>query len=84
MRERKREEREDPTSLYDLRRSGGRNSSGQERKFIYSTRVTRGYKKRGALEKSIFLGLGGALETSFNFSTLKEIGILPTFIYFPL
>ena len=33
------------TSLYDLRRSVGQNSSRQERKFIYSIRATRGYRK---------------------------------------
>ena len=34
--------------------------------------------------KSNFLGLGGVLKTSFGFSTLKEVGILPTLVYFPL
>ena len=37
-----REMRETP-SLYDLRRSGGRNPSSQDLKFIYLTRATRGY-----------------------------------------
>ena len=36
-----------PTSLYDLRRSVGQNLSGQERKFIYSTRATCEYRKYG-------------------------------------
>ena len=34
-----------PPSLYDLRRSGGRNPSSQDLKFIYSTRATCGYRK---------------------------------------
>ena len=42
-RELEREMRETPHSLYDLRRSGGRNPSSQDLKFIYSTRATRGY-----------------------------------------
>ena len=42
-RELERERRETPPSLYDLRRSGGRNLSSQDLKFIYSTRATRGY-----------------------------------------
>ena len=41
-----RERERAPTYLYDLRRSVGRNSSGQERKFIYSTRATCGYQKK--------------------------------------
>ena len=40
-----REMRETPLSLYDLRRSGGRNPSNQDLKFIYSTRATRGYRQ---------------------------------------
>ena len=44
-REKKEREREAPTSLYDLRRSVGRFSSGQELKIIYSTKVMRGYQK---------------------------------------
>ena len=40
-----REMRETPHSLYDLRRSGGRNPSSQDLKFIYSTRATRGYRQ---------------------------------------
>ena len=39
------EERKTPTSLYDLRRSVGRFSSGQELKIICSTKATRGYRK---------------------------------------
>ena len=42
-RELEREMRETPPSLYDLRKSGGRNPSSQDLKFIYSTRATRGY-----------------------------------------
>ena len=47
MRGEEREKERAPTSLYDLWRSGGRNSSGQKRNFIYSTRATRGYQKHG-------------------------------------
>ena len=39
------EMRERGVSIYDLWRSSGRISSGQDLKFIYSTRATRGYKK---------------------------------------
>ena len=42
-RESERVEREAPTSLYDLRSSVARFSSGQERKPIYATRAMRGY-----------------------------------------
>ena len=37
--------RETPHSLYDLWRSGGRNPSSQDLKFIYSTMATRGYRQ---------------------------------------
>ena len=40
-----REMRETPPSLYDLWRSGGRNPSSQDLKFIYSMRATRGYRQ---------------------------------------
>ena len=40
-----REMRETPPSLYDLRRSGGRNPSSQDLKFINLTRATRGYRQ---------------------------------------
>ena len=42
----KRVEREALTSLYNLRSSVARFSSGQELKFIYATRATRGYQKQ--------------------------------------
>ena len=45
MHELEREMRETPHSLYDLRRSGGRNPSSQDLKFIYSTRAMRGYRQ---------------------------------------
>ena len=32
--------------------------------------------------KSKFSGLGGVLETSFGSTTLQEIGVLPTLVYF--
>ena len=44
--ERKRVERETPTSLYDLWSSIARFSSVQKLKSIYATRVTRGYRKQ--------------------------------------
>ena len=50
-RELKRERRETPPSLYDLRRSGGRNPSSQDLKFIYSTRATRGYRQHAISPK---------------------------------
>ena len=40
------EEREAPTSLYDLWISVAQFSSGQELKTIYATRATRGYQKQ--------------------------------------
>ena len=40
-----REMRETPHSLYDLWRSGGRNLSSQDIKFIYSMRATRGHRQ---------------------------------------
>ena len=42
-----RERERAPTSFYDLQRSVGRNSLGQERKFIYLMRATSGYRKHG-------------------------------------
>ena len=36
----------------------------------------------GDFWKSIFLGLGGVLETSFGSTTLQKEGILPTLVYF--
>ena len=42
---REKDERKTLTSLYDLRRSVGRFSSGQELKIICSTKATRGYQK---------------------------------------
>ena len=38
-------------SLYDLRRSGGRNPSNQDLKFIYSTRATCGYRQHAISSK---------------------------------
>ena len=43
------EEREDLTSLYDLRRLVGRFLSGRELKIICSTKATRGYRKHDIL-----------------------------------
>ena len=44
-RELEREMRQTPHSLYDLRRSGGRNPSNKDLKFIYLTRATHGYRQ---------------------------------------
>ena len=44
-REKESVEREAPTSLYDLRRSGGRLSTGLDLKLEYSARATCGYQK---------------------------------------
>ena len=38
--------------------------------------------KRGDFEKSKFSGLGGVLETFVGFTTLQDVGILSTFVYF--
>ena len=47
--------RETLPSLYDLRRLGGRNSSCQDLKFIYSTRATRGYQQHAVSPKILSL-----------------------------
>ena len=39
--------------------------------------------KGGDFGKSKFSGLGGVLETSFSSTTLQDVGILPTLVYFP-
>ena len=72
MVERKRIEREAPTSFYDLWRSIARFSSCQELKSIYVTRATQGYQKHGispkiqarSFWKSKVLGLGSVHGTS--------------------
>ena len=38
--------------------------------------------KGGDLEKSKFSGLGGVLETSYHSTTLQEVKIIPTLVYF--
>ena len=38
--------------------------------------------KGGDLKKSKFPGLGGVLETSYHSTTLQEVGVLPTLVYF--
>ena len=46
-----------------------------------------GFRRRskgGDFRKSNFLGLGGVLETSFDSTTLQEVWIPPTLVYFPL
>ena len=56
-RERVRGERKVLPSLYDLRRSGGRNSSSQDLKFIYST---------GGRKNSMYGSFKGASRTQFR------------------
>ena len=66
--------------------------SSQELKFITSTRAMRVYKKKmrdftkdpkeKIWGKSKFLGLGGVLETSYHSTTLQEVDILSTLVYF--
>ena len=43
--------RENPHSLYDLRRLSGPNPSSQDLKFIYATRATHGYKQHAISSK---------------------------------
>ena len=50
-RERVRDERKVLPSLYDLRRSGDRNPSNQDLKFIYTTRATYGYQQHAISSK---------------------------------
>ena len=50
-RELEREMRETPHSLYNLQRLGGWNPSSQDLKFIYSTRITRGYRQHAISSK---------------------------------
>ena len=50
-RERVRGERKVLHFLYDLRKSGGQNTSSQDLKFIYSTRATRGYRQHAVSPK---------------------------------
>ena len=38
--------------------------------------------KGGDLERSKFSGLRGVLETSYHYTTLQEVGVLPTLVYF--
>ena len=51
-------EKEAPTSLYDLRRSGDRLLTGQGLKSEYLTRATRGYQKLQVSPRFCAEGLG--------------------------
>ena len=51
VRGRRREKEESQASSHDIQSSVGRFSSGQERKFIVSTRGMREYQKRGISSK---------------------------------
>ena len=57
------------TSLYDLRSSVARFSSGQELKSIYVTRATRGYRKQRILPKIQAKSLG---DRGFRVSRTSE------------
>ena len=65
--------------------------SGQERKFIASMRAICGYKKRGISSRIQKRSSGNqrfrVWEVSMRLprvsSMLKEVGILPTLVYFP-
>ena len=78
------------TSLFDLWRSVGRNSSGQERKFIYSTSATCGYQKHNISLRIQARSSGNqgfqVYEVSTGLprvaSTLQEVEIFPTLVYF--
>ena len=86
-----REKEKPKTSLFDPRSFVGQNSSGQGLKFH---RLDKGYawvpkmrdftkdSKEDIWGKSKFSGLGGVLKTSFDSTTLQEIGVLPTLVYF--
>ena len=58
-------------------------SSSTRRGLCVGTK-NEGFHRRsegGDFGKSTFLGLGGALETSFISTMLQEVGILPTLVY---
>ena len=88
MRE-KRERRELPSaSLLDPQSSASRNLSSQEPKFIYTTRYTHGHRKQRISLRIQAKSLGESWVSGFSrlpkvSSTLQEVGILPTLVYFP-
>ena len=92
MGEREKEEKRKNSKAYflDLWRSIGQNSSSQELKFIYSTRATRMYQNRRISLKIQKRRFGGnqkgwvrrPSQGSNDSSTLQEVGILPTLVYF--
>ena len=87
-RERVRGERKVLHSLYDLQRSGCRNLSSQDLKFIYSTRATRGYRqyavslkilglRRKANERSSTFSLRfTAIDDSVSVEPRLKVGVL--------
>ena len=58
------------TSLYDIRRTGSRNSSGQETKLVHATRATRGYRNPSFSSKlqevGVFSYTGSSLLRAIN------------------
>ena len=86
VREEKRVEKEAPTSLYDLRSLIAQFSSGQELKFIYAMRATRGYRKQRILPKIQAKSSGdreflvSGTSESFVFAPR---GILPSLVSIP-
>ena len=85
------EKKKKKTSLFDLRSVFYWNSSGQERKFIYLTRTTCGYRKHEILLKIQARSSGNQRFRVYEVPTglprvssmLKEVGIIPILIYFP-
>ena len=84
-----RDEREASNSLYDLRRSVGRFSSGQELKIICSTKATRRYRKHEISQRIQLKSSGNqgfrVYEVSTGLpratSTLQEVGLLLLWLY---
>ena len=62
-----------------------KNQSSSSRRGLHMSMKNEGFHRRSKerdFEKSKFSGLGDVLETSFSSTTLKEVGILPTLVYF--
>ena len=73
------------SSAIGIRRDKSESSS--TRRVLHMGTKKKGFHRRskgGDFGKSKFSGLGGVLETSFGFTTLEEVWILPTLVYFPL
>ena len=86
-------EREDPRLLsliYEVPSVGihrANNKSSSTRRGLRVSTKNEGFHRRSkgrGFRKSNISGLGGVLKTSFGSSTLQEVGIIPTLVYFPL